>query len=400
MPATRAVDWAVSHPLYYMLNSASVWRSGARELTRLTFCCLLAYKLRSRIGGAGGSSMAGPTSRTLARVIAAATAAGLASLAFSSVVQAAGTGQNGYTATNYSTGYPNSGLPNGVGPIGVVFDASGVLYVTDNSNGGLYLVPPGGGAATLLQTNHLFGLTESNSGRLYADDLSGNVVELNKATGMVIRTLINVSSALGIATDPLSGDLFVATPGHNGIDRVSHIEDLQPVTDTVYATGFSADGISFGPDGTIYAAATSSNLIYSVTGTNQPQPATASVFVALPVPDGTAVATATTNGFLAVNRNDGIITAVDLVTKATLDIVINGSRGDFETVGPDHCLYATQTDLIEKVTKSDGTCAFVPPPALIPEVPSVVLLSASGILAGVGVVGYRRRQAARRPAPQ
>lgn len=37
-----------------------------------------------------------------------------------------------------------------------------------------------------------------------------------------------------------------------------------------------------------------------------------------------------------------------------------GSRGDFSAVGPDGCLYATQTATVIKVTNADGTCSFAP----------------------------------------
>src|SRR5207248_11352489 len=37
-----------------------------------------------------------------------------------------------------------------------------------------------------------------------------------------------------------------------------------------------------------------------------------------------------------------------------------GSRGDFVTVGPSGCLYATQSDRVIRVTKADGTCSLTP----------------------------------------
>src|SRR5271165_3618773 len=63
---------------------------------------------------------------------------------------AAGTGQNGFAASDYSTGFPTTDPLTGVGPVGLAFDASGVLYVNDNFDGNLYTVPAGGGAPTAL----------------------------------------------------------------------------------------------------------------------------------------------------------------------------------------------------------------------------------------------------------
>src|SRR6185369_15149398 len=42
------------------------------------------------------------------------------------------------------------------------------------------------------------------------------------------------------------------------------------------------------------------------------------------------------------------------------DIYTGGSRGDFVTVGPSGCLFATQSDRIIRITKSDGTCSLTP----------------------------------------
>src|SRR5262249_16775269 len=42
------------------------------------------------------------------------------------------------------------------------------------------------------------------------------------------------------------------------------------------------------------------------------------------------------------------------------DIYTGGTRGDFVTVGPDGCLYATQSERVIKVTKADGTCSLTP----------------------------------------
>jgi hypothetical protein len=66
------------------------------------------------------------------------------------------------------------------------------------------------------------------------------------------------------------------------------------------------------------------------------------------------------------NRNDGKITKVDL-TKTPVeltDIVTGGTRGDFSAVGPDGCLYATQSQTVAKVTNADGTCSFAPTTAV------------------------------------
>lgn len=67
--------------------------------------------------------------------------------------------------------------------------------------------------------------------------------------------------------------------------------------------------------------------------------------------DGIAVAASRVPGqppFIFVNQNDGLISKVDLTTATpvTSNVMSGESRGDFVTVGPDGCLYATQTDRV------------------------------------------------------
>ncbi len=267
-------------------------------------------------------------------------------------------GANGFASSLYATGFASSNSANGVGPVGLVMDSSGTLYVADNADGELYTVPKGGGVATPLAQDQLFGLAESGSGNLYGATLAGNIYEVDKTTGAFTRDVVNVGSAEGIAIDPLSGDLFVNSTASNEIIRVSHLEDGQPVTTSVYASGAPLDGIDFGSDGTLYAANTGAGIVYSVSGTNQPPPHNLAVAARLPVPDGAAVGGTAGSQFLAVNENNGNIMMVNLTTGAQSLIASGGTRGDFVTVGSDGCLYATQSASIERVTKSDGTCAF------------------------------------------
>ena len=270
-------------------------------------------------------------------------------------------------------------------------------------------MPPGGsaGPGTELSTKPgVFGLAFEGA-TLYADTLSGDVDQINTTTGAISRTLLNDSTALsiassaeGIAVDPLTGDLFLSDTAAQDIVRVSNPGSASP-TASIYASGEAIDGISFGPGGILYAAggndpSTGSEAVWSVTGTNVsgPLPKSFTEITPLPVPDGTAVGTWMSGSYLAVNRNDGIITKVDLSTSppTLTNIVINGTRGDFETVGADGCLYATQTDLIEKVTNADGSCSFTPPFQL-PEAPLAIGLPLMGfaILGGAFIWSRRRR---------
>jgi hypothetical protein len=286
----------------------------------------------------------------------------------------------GYAVTNFATGFVNSGT-GGIGPIGLAFDSSGNLFVGNYFTGFLYKFGPTGGvasAATRLNSvahvGAIAGLAFTKDGRLYLarqlagaavnGGVGGDVVEVDPSNGAILRRVAFISHATGLAADPLSGDLFVsqACACDNAIFRISKFA-TGPGTVTVY-TAQAADGIAFGPDGTLY----SENAV--IAGTNAPTPGT--LITRLPNisgADGIAVSNDALRPFLYFNRQDGIITKL---TPTTLtDILTGGSRGDFAAVGSDGCLYATQTDRVIKVTNADGSCQ---PPPLGPLFPANALV--------------------------
>jgi YD repeat-containing protein len=124
------------------------------------------------------------------------------------------------------------------------------------------------------------------------------------------------------------------------------------------------DGVTFAPDGSLYAAVFGQSIV-RIAGTNAPTPGAVTTLASVPSSDGTAVAASSDPSrppFIFANRNDGIITRIDLTTTPpTLSTVASGgTRGDFVAVGPDGCLYATQTSTLVKVTNADGTCSLAP----------------------------------------
>jgi hypothetical protein len=187
--------------------------------------------------------------------------------------------------------------------------------------------------------------------------LDGDVVELDPSTGRILRTVANINGAAGIATDPLSGDLFVSDIG-SAIFRISNYAN-GPGTVTRYVSSLRVDGLMFTPDGTLYVAVYPT-AVAKISGTNSATPGVVTHVIDVPTADGIAIATDLT--FLLVNRNDGKITKVDLTTSPVklTDIFTGGSRGDFTAVGPDGCLYATQSASIIKVTNADGSCSLAP----------------------------------------
>ena len=139
----------------------------------------------------------------------------------------------------------------------------------------------------------------------------------------------------------------------------------------MYATTGFVDGLSFGPDGTLYAALNEQS-VGKITGTDSVSPGKVTLLpVTVPTIDGMAVSADPDIPFLYGNRNDGIITKIDptMTPPALSNIFTGGTRGDFVTVGPDGCLYATQTDRVLLVTNADGSCLEPPLGPLFPSNP-------------------------------
>ncbi|HKV29950.1 MAG TPA: RHS repeat-associated core domain-containing protein [Candidatus Dormibacteraeota bacterium] len=306
-----------------------------------------------------------------------------------------GGGSGGFVAAPFATGFNTMGS---LGPIGVAFDNGGNLFVMNYATGVLYKFGPGGGVAgpaTQVSANGIFGCQTSisaSSGLAFSKDgkhlylaqqCSGQVLEVDQTTGVVIRTVASgIPYATGIATDPVSGDLFVTEPsfGHDDVIRVSNPTSANPTVAPYAHPGSKSDGIAFGPDGTLYVSVCCS-AVEIIAGTNASVPGTILAYIsnaALAGNDGIALLPPPPGAVgesIVVNSNNGFIVEIDnpLTPNPTFhNIVTGGSRGDFVAVGPDHCLYATQIDNVEKVTSTDGTCPFAPSICLSnPAVPQV-----------------------------
>lgn len=333
-------------------------RSLVAELPR---CCSLSWRTRrERIY---------PERRLRSAAIGAIVA--ILALAWGWVpAKAAGTPAPGFAATDFATGFASVGY----GPIGLAFDNAGNLFVADQPDGCLYKFPPSGGIASAgtqvgCPLGGPTGLAFSSDGsHLYmARQQAGDVVEVSPSTGAVLRTIASVSGATGLAIDPLSGDLFVSQP--NNTPNVLRISGSGPGSVSTFSTPGNVDGMTFGPDGTLYVALFGTSEVAEIAGTNTSTPGSSTVLTnnVIGGPDGIALLAPVVGqsvSSLAVNTNNNGITAVDFSSNpATLSPIVtaqNSSRGDFVVVGPDKCLYATQSSSIEKVTAADGSCPFLP----------------------------------------
>ncbi|HSZ14232.1 MAG TPA: hypothetical protein VK790_09370 [Solirubrobacteraceae bacterium] len=301
---------------------------------------------------------------------------------------------SGWEVHMFADGFYNLPHPTNqfyLGPIGIVSDASNNLYIGDAPNGLVYKFGPAGGLAgpaSVLSLSSIgywpLGLSFGKDGALYAVmDGEDKVVQLNPATGEVVRVVANVEEPLGIATDPVSGDLFVTSDGLSpGIWRISNPSSATP-TASLYAGGMDApDGISAGPDGTFYVE--DDGTIYSVAGTASASPGTESVLGYVSGADGVGVGAnpfdPAAPSYVVVNSNYGELVQVPLGAgeTTTSPIFTGGTRGDFVTVAPDGCLYATQSNSVLRVSGSGEACPFAPitpfqPPAVeAPAAPGLV----------------------------
>ncbi len=274
------------------------------------------------------------------------------------------------------------------GPTGMAFDSSGNMYVATYFEGNVYKFGPSGGAAgsanrittsPYASTDQLSGLAFSKDGQhLYMARQfgggGGDVVEISLTDGSIIREVVGgISCATALATDPISGDLFVSQPctpptGSNNIVRIINPQAVSPST-SIYASPGQSSDLTFAPDGTLYTTSYNAGFgnlyIASISGTNSMTPGTVT-YLAIDNNAASAVVPAfnpinvSAPQFLLLNRILNDVAELDLtkMPPVTSEALTGGSQGLYMKTGPDGCAYATQSDRIIRITALDGTCNF------------------------------------------
>ena len=291
-------------------------------------------------------------------------------------------------AHNVVTGLPDvppGSVFSGVGPFGLVFDNHHHLLFTDAANLGFYAVPATGSSSPMpLSTGNVqTGLTWGKHGELFAARFqAGDIVQVDPRSGAVVRDLVAPGSypcVTGLATDPVSGDLFFgqpnsggACPGAPALTRVENPTSAHPTFVSYSAPpGTYTIDVAFAPDGTLYAVEQGPSIACAarISGTRSPTPPTVTTLACFPNfgifagIDTIAVSAKPRHApTLFVAGPDGTINEIDQTTTppTVTPIFAGGTRTDGMLVGPDHCLYATQSTNIEKLTNVDGSCSFVP----------------------------------------
>ena len=297
----------------------------------------------------------------------------------------------GFTAGTFFYGDVNWGCS---GAWGMAFDAAKNLYVADFVDGNIYKFGASGGAAgpgTLLTTitPTAGGLTMGKDGNLYvgiaassSSFFQGSILQIDAATGKTLKTIAtNVTCPYNLATDPLSGDIFVddgcsgAGSDNPTIWRISNLSSPSP-TMTLYATLPNTPNfqMSFAPNGTLYVT-TGTGAVAQVSGTNTPSPPTVTTLLLNTENLGLAArGTDSTNQSLIASVPANVnfpnaLMALDLSqsSPAPTSIFVNPGLGNVDAIGPDGCLYAAQNDTVYRITDSSGSCPFTsanPAPSL------------------------------------
>jgi hypothetical protein len=279
-------------------------------------------------------------------------------------------------ATDFVTGAPTCTVSSeNAGPIGLGF-GGGHFFTTDHCNHTIYRFPVSAGDFSAPEASADNGLTHGIAiagGQYYGlagtnSTLARGLYAFDPVTLAIVGPLIapfnDFGGPLAVVVDPASPDvsnpdLFVSRS--DGIFRVQSPNSAPVVTQ--FAAG-NFDGLCFTSDGSrLYGAEVGTQ---HVIGFDRSATQVLDVDLSNHGPDGIGVANDHTlaggvdvSNNLFINSNDGTIERIDVNNGNAVSVVATGgSRGDFATVGPDGCFYATQTDRIVKL----APCFFATPP--------------------------------------
>jgi hypothetical protein len=265
--------------------------------------------------------------------------------------------------------------------------------VSDAANSGFYSFGPfGSNAPTPITTGNVqTGLAFGKYGELFAALYqAGNIDQIDPGSGAFVRQLnppgTTYPCIIGLATDPVTGDLFFGQtdsagvcPGSPGLTRVENPTSARPIFVTYSAApGIDYVELTFGSDGTLYAVqqGPSGACAVRISGTRSPAPPTVTTIACFPnfgefigiqaialseSPPGRPAQGRPhlqPTPLLFVAGPSGTITKIDQsTTPPTLTpIVTLGTRIDGMIAGPDCSLYATQSTGIDKITNPGSTC--------------------------------------------
>ncbi len=262
----------------------------------------------------------------------------------------------GFQQCDFVTGLPSD--VGNTGPVGFVFTGSGNVLVADYSASAFYSFPSTGGVAGAVSapSGYTVGLTFGLDGKLYAAMRSREeLAEVDPSTGAFVRTVATGFSLItGLATDPISGDIFATDPSAaNPVVRVNPATGrATPYISSGLGLFASPDGLIFDTDGTLYVTGNTNIIKVDRSGV-------ASLLATVPPgSDGLALGKSGTAlaHSLFVNSNYGIISRIDMTQSAPNNVssfASGGTRGDLMAVDSQGYLYVTQRDSIVRISPPD-----------------------------------------------
>jgi len=145
----------------------------------------------------------------------------------------------------------------------LVFDGSGNLYISNNSENTITKITPQGNASIFANTllNGPQGLAFDGSGNLYVANVKNNTVTKITPQGYAsyfVNTLL--SNPVGLAFDG-SGNLYVANAGNNTVTKVTPQGYTSYFVNTLLST---PEGLAFDGSGYLYVANAGNNTVTKV----------------------------------------------------------------------------------------------------------------------------------------
>jgi len=151
----------------------------------------------------------------------------------------------------------------------MMFDAAGILHTADYSSGTISKVTPAGASSVLVGgITRPIGIDFDSLGNLIvADHFLGQIRKVTPSGTITTLVSTGLLNPVDVAVDA-NDDIFVSDYGNSRIARVTSGGGL-----TTVASGITARGLAFGPDGALYAGDVGAGVIrkFALTGsvTNQ-----------------------------------------------------------------------------------------------------------------------------------
>jgi outer membrane protein assembly factor BamB len=264
---------------------------------------------------------------------------------------------------------------------GMVVLQDGTVLVSDISTGLYSFKPASPGSpcppvpppATLLESIFVYyGMAVGLDGKIYANGRDGNVYIVSPTTGLPTSTLplSPLVYGLGMALDPLTGDLYVTYchPGQCPGPKIRYITGVYGSHPSIHDFPINVmgtprfDGIAWSCDGTRLVAASQTHQVFQFArnGTTIPGfPVSVS-----PTPDGVAFGAEGTPfaGYFFVNNEEGTVSKIANDGSTVEQIASGGQGGDFVAVDTNGNLLLTQSAFLYTEETVVTRLSTTPPP--------------------------------------